>query len=88
MLEAAQIRAARALLGWRQEQLAEASRVGTATIQRLENSKGPLSGYVSTVMRIQSAFEQAGVRFLPDEPGSGGIGVRLAGSMQRSLPFS
>jgi len=86
MLEAAQIRAARALLGWRQEQLAKASGVGTATIQRLENSKGPLGGYVSTMKRIQIAFERAGVRFLPDEPGSGGIGVRITGSKQRSLP--
>ena len=78
MLEAAQIRAARALLGWRQEELAKASGVGTATIQRLENSKGPLGGYVSTVTRIQSALEQAGVRFLDREAG-GGIGVRLTG---------
>jgi transcriptional regulator with XRE-family HTH domain len=88
MLEAAQVRAARALLGWRQEELAKASGVGIATIQRLENSRGPLSGYVSTVMRIQTALEQAGVRFLHDEPGEAGIGVRLTGSMQRSLPLS
>ena len=40
MLEAAQVRAARALLGWRQEELAKASRVGIATIQRLENRGG------------------------------------------------
>jgi hypothetical protein len=33
--------------------------------------------YVSTLMRIQSAFEQAGIRFLDNEP-CGGIGVRLA----------
>ena len=39
-------------------------------------------------MRIQSALEQAGVRFLPDEPGHGGIGVRLTGPAQRSLPLS
>ena len=34
-------------------------------------------GYVSTLMRIQSAFEKAGIRFLDNEPG-GGIGARLA----------
>jgi hypothetical protein len=33
--------------------------------------------YVSTLMRIQSAFEQAGVRFLDNDSG-GEIGVRLA----------
>jgi len=77
MLHAAQIRAARALLGWRQEQLAKASGVGTATIQRIEKSAGPIGGYVSTLMRIQSAFEQAGIRFLDNDSG-GGIGVRLS----------
>ncbi len=76
MLEAAQIRAARALLGWRQEQLAKASGVGVATIQRLENSKGPLGGYVSTVTRIQSALERAGIQFI-NQDASGGIGLRL-----------
>jgi hypothetical protein len=30
----------------------------------------------STLMRFQSAFEQACIRFLDNEPG-GGIGVRL-----------
>src|SRR5450759_412787 len=53
MLHAAQIRAARALLGWRQEQLAKASGVGTATIQRIEKSVGPVGGYVSTLMLIR-----------------------------------
>jgi Helix-turn-helix len=63
--------------GWRQEELAKASGIGTATIQRIEKSDGPIGGYVSTLMRIQSAFEQAGVRFLDNDAG-GGIGVRLA----------
>jgi transcriptional regulator with XRE-family HTH domain len=76
MLHAAQIRAARALLGWRQEELAKASGIGTATIQRIEKSDRPIGGYVSTLMRIQSAFEEAGIRFL-DNDAEGGIGVRL-----------
>src|SRR5450759_871303 len=77
MLHAVQIRAARALLGWRQEQLAKASGVGAATIQRIERSVGPVGGYVSTLTRIQSALEKAGIRFL-DKDSEGGIGVRLA----------
>jgi transcriptional regulator with XRE-family HTH domain len=77
MLHSAQIRAARALLDWRQEQLAKASGVGAATIQRIERSDGPVGGYVSTVTRIQSALEKAGIRFL-DKDSEGGIGVRLA----------
>jgi hypothetical protein len=39
--------------------------------------EGPVMGYVSTLMSIQSAFEKAGIRFLDNEPG-GGIGVRLS----------
>jgi hypothetical protein len=33
-------------------------------------------GYVSTLISIQSAFENAGIRFLDNDVG-GGIGVRL-----------
>jgi transcriptional regulator with XRE-family HTH domain len=77
MLEPAQIRAARALLGWRQEDLSKASGVGTATIQRIEQSDRSITGgYVSTIARIQSAFENAGVLFIDDDEAAG-IGVRL-----------
>jgi predicted transcriptional regulator len=82
MLEPAQIRAARALLGWRQEDLSKASGVGTATIQRIEKSDGPITGYVSTVMRIQGAFEKAGVLFITDDE-IAGIGVRLTKKRRR-----
>jgi transcriptional regulator with XRE-family HTH domain len=77
MLESAQIRAARALLGWRQDDLSKASGVGTATIRRIENSGSSITGYVSTVIRIQSAFEKAGILFIADDE-IAGIGVRLA----------
>jgi transcriptional regulator with XRE-family HTH domain len=82
MLEPAQIRAARALLGWRQEDLSKASGVGTATIQRIEKSDSAISGYVSTVMRIEAAFEKAGVLFITDDE-IAGIGVRLAKKKRR-----
>jgi transcriptional regulator with XRE-family HTH domain len=77
MLHAEQIRAARALLGWRQGDLAKASKVAPATIYRLEKGTGPVMGYVSTVTGIQSALEKAGIRFF-DKDSEGGIGVRLA----------
>ena len=82
MLYAAQIRAARALLGWRQEELAKASGIGTATIQRIEKSNDPIGGYFSTVTRIQSAFEKAGIQFLDDDS-AGGIGVRFRKQKKR-----
>jgi transcriptional regulator with XRE-family HTH domain len=77
MLESGQIRAARALLGWRQQDLSKASGVGTATIRRIEKSERGLTGYVSTMVRIQEAFEQAGIQFIDDDE-TGGFGVRVA----------
>ena len=68
---------ARALLDWRQEDLSKASGVGTATIQRIEKNDRPITGYVSTLVRIQAAFEDAGVLFIDDDE-MAGIGLRLA----------
>ena len=76
MLQAAQIRAARALLGWRQEDLSKAAGIATATIRRLEKDQRVIVGYASTLAKIEQAFETAGVRFF-DEDESWGIGVRL-----------
>jgi transcriptional regulator with XRE-family HTH domain len=72
---AAQIRAARALLGWSQSQLANAAGVGLATLQRIEQSEGVVKGNFATVLKIQNALEQAGIHFTDDEAGE--IGVRL-----------
>ena len=92
MIESAQIRAARALLGWRQEDLSKASGVGTATIQRIEKSHRPITGYVSTLVRIQAAFEQAGIQFIDDDE-TGGFSClssapRLASVSPYALPAS
>jgi hypothetical protein len=51
--------------------------VGTATIQRIEKSDGPIAGYVSTVMRIEAAFEKAGILFIAGDE-IAGTGIRLA----------
>ena len=73
----AQLRAARALLGWRQEDVARAAKISVATIRRIESQEGPLTGYVSTLLKIQGAFEQAGIQFIDDDE-NGGFGLRLA----------
>ena len=75
MLQSAQIRAARALLGWRQEDLAKASKIGLATIARIEQGKGMVQGNFSTIMKIQQTLESEGITFI-DDPANG-IGVRL-----------
>jgi transcriptional regulator with XRE-family HTH domain len=75
MLQSAQLRAARALLGWRQEDLAKASGVGLATVARIEQGKGVVQGNFSTIVKLQQTLERAGISFI-DDPAAG-IGVRL-----------
>jgi transcriptional regulator with XRE-family HTH domain len=70
-----QIKAARALLGWSQADLAEKSKVSEPTIARLESVEGELGGREVTAQKIQEALEAAGIVFL--ESNGGGPGVRL-----------
>jgi predicted transcriptional regulator len=70
-----QIKAARALLAWSQEELANASGKSEPTIARLESAEGELGGRPDTVQKIIAALEKAGCIFL-DENGEG-AGVRL-----------
>ena len=77
MRSAEQLRAARALLGWNQEQLAQSSGVGVATIRRMEGQSGQLRGITDTIWRLQTCLEQAGIVFIPESDGQG-PGVRLA----------
>jgi predicted transcriptional regulator len=67
-----QIKAARGLLGWSQEAIANASGVSIPTIKRLEAAGGDLGGRPATSEKIVAALEKAGVEFLDD-----GQGVRL-----------
>jgi len=78
MLTAAQIRAARALLGWSQPALAQASGLSLPTIVRMEGQQGPGRSAAANVDAVQRALEEAGVIFLgAKELYQGGPGVRL-----------
>ena len=70
-----QIKAARALLGWSQSDLAKESGVSEPTVARLESLEGKLGGREITAEKIRVALEIAGIEFI-DENG-GGSGVRL-----------
>ena len=72
------MRAARALLGWTQVQLAEAAGIGEISVKNIEREKS--DARTSTLQKIQRAFEKAGVQFIPDRSSSldGGPGVRLS----------
>ncbi|MDR6840344.1 helix-turn-helix domain-containing protein [Pseudoxanthomonas sacheonensis] len=79
MITAAQLRAARALLGIDQRTLAEMAGVSLPTIQRMEASKGNVRGVVDTLTKIIEALDAAGIELIGNEqPSQGrGRGVRL-----------
>jgi transcriptional regulator with XRE-family HTH domain len=79
VLTAAQMKAARALVGMEQKTLAEVSGVSLPTIQRMEASNGVVRGVIETLMKVMGALEAAGVEFINEGGVSsgGGRGVRL-----------
>lgn len=68
-----EIKAARALLGWSQDDLADHSGVSAPTIGRLEAEGGEIGGRTDTEQKIRRALEKAGIEFL----NGGQPGVRL-----------
>jgi predicted transcriptional regulator len=73
MISSMQCRAARGLLDWSQQDLADRAKVGIVTIRQLE--AGTHEPRRSTLQVVRMAFEAAGVELI-DENG-GGPGVRL-----------
>jgi transcriptional regulator with XRE-family HTH domain len=73
MVSAAQCRAARGLLDWSQQELADRAGLGIVTIRQIEaDITDPRR---ATLAVLKQAFERAGVEFI-DENG-GGAGVRI-----------
>jgi transcriptional regulator with XRE-family HTH domain len=79
MITAVQLRAARALVGIDQRQLAEKSGLSLPTIQRMEASDGVIRGNVDSLMKLVAALDAAGIELISDNATSsgGGRGVRL-----------
>ena len=70
MITTRHIKAARALLAWSQETLAERSGVSIPTIKRLEAEDGALGGRAETSEKIRTALQAAGIEFTNgDAPG-------------------
>jgi predicted transcriptional regulator len=70
LTHAAQLRAARSMLRWEQEQVASAAGVSVDTISRLERLSGEMDARLGTLRRIQRALEAAGIEFTNgDAPG-------------------
>ena len=85
MLTAAQMRAARALVGMEQKALAAASGVSLPTIQRMEASDGVVRGVIDSLMKVMAALDTATLALLA----GGGIlySVGVVFHLWRRLPF-
>ena len=74
MINSQQSRAARGILKWSQQKLADAADVALSTVADFENDKRePISNNLSAIKR---ALERAGIEFIPAKNGKG-IGARL-----------
>jgi transcriptional regulator with XRE-family HTH domain len=89
VITAAQLRAARALLGIDQRALAELSGLSVPTIQRMEASEAVIRGNVDSLMKLVAALDAAGIELISDgavSP-SGGRGVRLKSELDSRRAF-
>ena len=79
MITSGQMRAARALLGIDQRELAQRSGLSLPTIQRMEASNGVVRGNVDSLMKLIGALDANGIALIGEGATSttGGRGVRL-----------
>jgi transcriptional regulator with XRE-family HTH domain len=79
MITSGQMRAARALLGIDQRELAQRSGLSLPTIQRMEASGGVVRGNVDSLMKLVDALTANGIELIGEAATSstGGRGVRL-----------
>ncbi len=83
MITARQSRAARALLGWTQETLADKARISLTALKRLESESG-LDVYETTRDEVRRALEAAGIVFLSTDKGQGVLLVDDRGNKPNS----
>jgi transcriptional regulator with XRE-family HTH domain len=82
MITGPQLKAARALLGMDQRQLAELSGLSLPTIQRMESHESTVRCNVDSLMRVIESLQTAGVELISEnvESTGKGRGVRLIDS--------
>lgn len=89
MITSQQLRAARALLGIDQRELAQRAGLSLPTIQRMEASDGQVRGVVDTLVKVIAALEAGGIELIGENmPSTGsGRGVRLKeAAVRRQVP--
>jgi transcriptional regulator with XRE-family HTH domain len=75
-MDIAQCRAARGLLNWSQERLADAAAVSVTAIRNFE--RGATQPMRANLAAIRTALEAAGVEFIPENGGGAGVRLRKA----------
>ncbi len=83
MITSRQVRAARALLGWTQEKLADKALVALTALKRLE-SENDLGVRDETVRQVRQALEAAGIVLLASDRGEGVMLVRVPSDASRA----
>ena len=90
MFTAAQLRAARVLLGIDQRRLAEMSGLSVPTIQRMEASETTVRGNVDSLVKLIAAFDAAGIEMIDEGAASTaqgrGVRLRVASGPAKSVP--
>jgi transcriptional regulator with XRE-family HTH domain len=77
-----QLRAARALLGWSQTELALRAGLSLPTVKRVERDFGPLVSEEART-KLQKAIEAAGIEFLEENGGGAGVRFRKSSHSKR-----
>lgn len=82
MITGQQIRAARNALRWSADVLAQAAGVNPKTVRRIEAVDGLPDSTISTMSRLKSTLESAGIEFIgtPED----GPGIRIHAKPDRS----
>ena len=78
-ISSAQMRAERALVRWSALDLAKASKVGVATIRRVEVVEGEIPVTQANEAALRQALESAGVEFIDENGGGPGVRLRKSG---------
>ena len=77
MISASQIRAARALLGWSGEDLAERCGISLKTLRRYEPQNGIPIGSTKTLLRIEAVLKDHGIEFTGDPLANPGVTLHI-----------
>ena len=79
MISSSQIKAARSLLGWSAQVLANKSSVAVVTVRRYELCEGIPDGRVGPLLKVKQTLETAGIEFLGDPISNPGVQLKHQG---------